>query len=85
MLHFFIYKFYIGYSFGNFTPEIKFFIRFSQERIFHDCYYLFSFHHFFGMTAPWKMQLKTEKCFYLQIHDLTMKIRMFDVENATFL
>ena len=32
--HFFVYKFYIGYSFGNFTPEIKFFIRFSQERIF---------------------------------------------------
>lgn len=34
MLHFFVYKFYIGYSFGNFTPEIKFFIRFSQKRIF---------------------------------------------------
>ena len=34
MLHFFIYKFYIGYSFGNFTPEIKFFIGFSRERIF---------------------------------------------------
>lgn len=80
MLHFFIYKFYIGYSFGNFTPEIKFFIGFS-----HDFYYLFSFQHFFGMTAPWKIQLKTEKYFYLQIHDLTMKIRMFHVENATFL
>lgn len=40
---------------------------------------------FFCMVAPWKMQLKTEKCFYLQIHDLTMKIRMFHVENATFL
>ena len=39
----------------------------------------------FGMTAPKKIQLKTEKCFYLQIHYLTMKIRMFDVENATFL
>ena len=32
-----------------------------------------------------KIQLKTEKYFYLQIHDLTMKIRMFHVENATFL
>ena len=31
------------------------------------------------------MQLKTEKYFYLQIHYLTMKIRMFHVENATFL
>ena len=30
-------------------------------------------------------KLKTEKYFYLQIHDLTMKIRMFHVENATFL
>lgn len=40
---------------------------------------------FFGMTAPWKIQLKTEKYFYLQIHYLTMKIRMFHVENATFL
>ena len=29
--------------------------------------------------------LKKEKYFYLQIHYLTMKIRMFYVENATFL
>ena len=58
---------------------------FLENGFSHDFYYLFSFQHFFGMTAPWKIQLKTEKYFYLQIHDLTMKIRMFHVENATFL
>ena len=63
MLHFFVYKFYIGYSFGNFTPEIKFFIRFSQERIFSWFLLPVFLPTFFGMTAPKKNTAENGKVF----------------------